>query len=333
MRKILLSTTALVALGVASAQAADFTISGGSEFDYTSWSDKTTDTGGANNNDMTFVTNITISASQTTDSGLTLSGVLLQDDGAAKDNDARSVSISGDFGKITMGGNTAADAFDIDGETANESGGGRTAVAGAASGIGVGMGGEEEGLAYYSPSINGFTFGASMHNAGSASKADGTTYGVKYSTDAAGGTVSIAWAAASRGNTGAETAGSETGYDTTHIGGSIAVGAATIELAQYNQKENGTTATFNDDYSRNSYGLSYKASDTITLNVHSQSGDNSKVTNYDWEETAYDITYAIAPGLTMTMSYTDYNETAADGTACTGTCDGTATNMAIDLSF
>ena len=39
------------------------------------------------------------------------------------------------------------------------------------------------------------------------------------------------------------------------------------------------------------------------------------------------------PGLTMTMSYTDYNETAADGTACTGTCDGTATNMAIDLSF
>merc|ERR1712100_211566 len=203
MRKILLSTTALVALGVASAQAADFTISGGSEFDYTSWSDKTTDTGGANNNDMTFVTNITISASQTTDSGLTLSGVLLQDDGAAKDNDARSVSISGDFGKITMGGNT---------------------VAGAASGIGVGMAGEEEGLAYYSPSINGFTFGASMHNAGSASKADGTTYGVKYSTDAAGGTVSIAWAAASRGNTGAETAGSETGYDTTHIGGSIAVG-------------------------------------------------------------------------------------------------------------
>ena len=199
--------------------------------------------------------------------------------------------------------------------------------------IGVGMAGEEEGLAYYSPSINGFTFGASMHNAGSASKADGTTYGVKYSTDAAGGTVSIAWAAASRGNTGAETAGSETGYDTTHIGGSIAVGAATIELAQYNQKENGTTATFNDDYSRNSYGLSYKASDTITLNVHSQSGDNSKVTNYDWEETAYDITYAIAPGLTMTMSYTDYNETAADGTACTGTCDGTATNMAIDLSF
>merc|ERR1711907_569286 len=119
---------------------------------------KTTDTGGANNNDMTFVTNISISASQTTDSGLTLSGVLLQDDGAAKDNDARSVSISGDFGKITMGGNTAADAFDIDGETANESGGGRTAVA------------------------------------GSASKADGTTYGVKYSTDAAGGTVSIAWA-------------------------------------------------------------------------------------------------------------------------------------------
>ena len=53
MRKILLTTTALVALGSVAAVAADVSISGNSRFRYNTWSDDNAAVDGENNNSMT----------------------------------------------------------------------------------------------------------------------------------------------------------------------------------------------------------------------------------------------------------------------------------------
>ena len=53
MRKILLTTTALIALGSVSAVAADISLSGNVRFRYNTWSDDNAAVAGENNNSMT----------------------------------------------------------------------------------------------------------------------------------------------------------------------------------------------------------------------------------------------------------------------------------------
>ena len=52
MRKILLTTTALIALGSVSAVAADVSLSGNMRFRYNTWSDDNAAVAGENNNSM-----------------------------------------------------------------------------------------------------------------------------------------------------------------------------------------------------------------------------------------------------------------------------------------
>ncbi len=73
MRKVLLATTALVALGGVSAASADVTLSGKTMFSFTSWSDNQADTNGANNSTIATSAEVDVTASATTDSGLTWS--------------------------------------------------------------------------------------------------------------------------------------------------------------------------------------------------------------------------------------------------------------------
>ena len=52
MRKVLLTTTALIALGSVSAVAADISIGGNVRFRYQAWSDDVAAAGGTNNSSM-----------------------------------------------------------------------------------------------------------------------------------------------------------------------------------------------------------------------------------------------------------------------------------------
>ena len=72
MRKILLTTTAFVALGSVAAVAADVSVSGNARFRYNTWSDDNAASAGANNNSMTDVLQLWVKSSATTDSGLSI---------------------------------------------------------------------------------------------------------------------------------------------------------------------------------------------------------------------------------------------------------------------
>ena len=104
MRKILLTTTAFVALGSVAAVAADVSVSGNARFRYNSWSDDNalpaTDAG-ANNTSMTEVLQLWVQSSATTDSGISIgTNTRLLTDGTV---DRNWIDIDGDFGKIDLG--------------------------------------------------------------------------------------------------------------------------------------------------------------------------------------------------------------------------------------
>lgn len=102
MKKLLLATTALFVVGGVSAAAADIAISGNVRFHYDTTSDSDTNDAaeGENDNKMSSSTDIWVVGSHTSDSGLSYSGNvrLHQNDG-----DRVFVSLSDDWGKITLG--------------------------------------------------------------------------------------------------------------------------------------------------------------------------------------------------------------------------------------
>ena len=98
MRKVLLASTALVALGSASAMAADVTISGSAEWQYESYSTNTAFTGGENGSKTDFDQDVNIKFSTVTDTGLTVSMDMGLNEGGGQDD--QSLTIAGDFGSI-----------------------------------------------------------------------------------------------------------------------------------------------------------------------------------------------------------------------------------------
>ena len=95
MRKILLASTALVAVAGISAASAEISLSGNTAWGYNSWSDDASDTGGNNNNKILSDTDLGASYSTTTDSGLAIT--------ASYDIDAdeSGATIGGDWGTLS----------------------------------------------------------------------------------------------------------------------------------------------------------------------------------------------------------------------------------------
>jgi len=101
MRKVLLTTTALIALGSVSAVAADISISGNARFRYNTWTDDNAAVAGANNNSMTDVLQLWVKSSATLDNGLSIgTNHRILTSGAV---DRNWIDIDGDFGKIDLG--------------------------------------------------------------------------------------------------------------------------------------------------------------------------------------------------------------------------------------
>ena len=102
MRKILLTTTALVALGGITAATADVNISGKLIQRYNQWSDDDTASDGANNSTMSKDLQLWIKSSAELDNGMTVGGNIRLRGGSSPD-DRNYVVIGGDFGSLTWG--------------------------------------------------------------------------------------------------------------------------------------------------------------------------------------------------------------------------------------
>lgn len=178
MRKVLLATTALVAVGGITAANADISISGNYEWEY-----MTDDAGSYWSDDS----GVAIKGTNAADNGMTFTTMYKlgggSDGGLAVD--AAYVQVEGDFGKLILGDaeNSAAQILssplgrnqDIESELGQ----------GAAE-TRIGIGGVSD-ITWYSPNMSGFTIGISKDLADlDAVTTDGTTdFGIKYSMSGA----------------------------------------------------------------------------------------------------------------------------------------------------
>ena len=325
MRKILLATTALVAVAGVSAANAEISLSGGYDFTYTSVSDDQTDNTTAGENGTSIGSDIDLAAkySTTTDTGLSIS-VSYDIDG-----DTGSVSIGGDFGTIS---------FDDDNEAMGVGGGDADSVEnmGIVGDNSIEYSGGEAingGNIAYSTSFNGIEVGVGYGDGGMASDADETSYGIAYSASVNGADVSVSYAAASTGS--ANDADASTDLNASSLAIGVSVGGISVDMARNAQKadrnDDNATTTGADDLSSTNFGLSYAVTDSLTLQAASVAADGTHdgSTDYKYDESAYGIAYTIASGVTLYASYSDFTQSGGGGTDVSGS--GTVINL--DISF
>jgi len=322
MRKVLLATTALVAVGGVSAASADVSISGGYEAAYVS-SDVS---GGTSTNSLnTDNLDYNISFSSTLDNGMAVSASVNTSEAGTEEVGA---TVSGDFGTIgfaplgeSMSGfATAVDVTPDEGTVTWVAG--RTAAQNltdyqalpADEHIG------DPDLTYTSPAMGGFSFALGRGDTGAA---EATYYGAKFVTEAAGASVTLKYA----------TMDNDTGTATTNVsaqslGVVIGLGNATITMAQ-NEKDTGDTVT--EAMVGTGVGVSYVVSDSVTLTAYSASGDDDKDTAYEMTDTGVGISYTVTPGMVLHVTHNDQD--LKNSSNVTTSTSASRTSVNLNISF
>ena len=320
MRKVLLTTTALVALGGVSAASA-IEISGQYEFNYTNADDGTATTGGTNTNSFSSDGNIDFKGSTTTDAGLTFGGMIrLQTNAQAAGIEDQGLYVSGDFGYIMMGQTDGVvDGMNnfMEGSDYVALGAGTTnsAVAGGAElNGGTGLA-DNEGTAkigYRSPAISGFQVGISMEDAGTTSKADTTSMMVTYDM----GIMKIGYGSAdipSATATGADTSQTQYGVGGSMNGFTYAAAWGTDKVSNVS----GTTGN-SSKIDTSDFLLAYDM-DNISVYYNLVNSEEKTGTNIGdkMDSNEVGIYYTIAPGVSALLSqtssdYTDVDTTSSD---------------------
>ena len=338
MRKVLLATTALIAVGTVNAASADVTISGSYEWQYNTWDKSGTDysSGTTSDNSVTQEIDVGIAFSATTDSGLSLAMGYTMIEGDT--TESVGVTIGGDFGTIGSGagfgeyGDKFATAVDV----AADPGSPFTAsIAGdiydtpgdemvAATGTGVN---------YLSPDMNGFQFSLGFANGGAASQADTTAGGFQYAMAAGDASITLKYAMS---NTGDTYAGAGNGISASSLGLVVGLGDATITVASNSAESDNTVAatvqgsTAAYDYKSAGVGVSYTVSDTLSVAAYTASAENDKDADYDVSESGVSLTYTIADGLSTSITHTDMDKKDNNDTTSTS---GSYSVVAVNLSF
>lgn len=288
MRKVLLASTALVALGSVSAMAADISISGTSEMVLDMGDSATAD-------DSALATehDIAINFTETSDSGITTSmtyGIDNTTNAAGIRADDMTVSISGDFGTLSYtGGNDDHALTSMDNEASGTPEENVGTVAGYTGGL-AGIG--DQHVTYTFPTlVDGLTVRAS---AGNNADGEAASYAASYNA----GVATIVYGEV-RGHLQTDT----------HVGVTVPLGAATIMMVQNSNDEAG------EDNSATLIGATYAVSDVLTVGLESDSGEDGTAAN-DYNMTSFGATYTIAPGLSASITSAetdadqDYNFTS-----------------------
>ena len=332
MRKVLLTTTALVALGGVSAASA-IDISGTYMFDYTINDNGTTNTGGNNNTSMGSDARIAFSGSTTSDAGLTFGGAYaLSAAGGVED---QGIYVSGDFGYLMMGAtdgvvdgmdtfmNSAA-AVEVGAGTTN-SGTTGTIASGLNSSATLSDTATAEKVGYRSPEISGFQFGISHTDAGRTSKADNNQWIVTYDF----GVAKVGYAAATIGaaaGTSAETNQKQMGLGTTFgdVGIKYATGTDTTKNA---------VSTETSKIDTNNWGLSYSGIENVTLYYDGVASEQKTGSNAGdkLDGTTIGLNYTIAPGVSALIESGSNDFT--DASATTGNDQSNYTRLGLSVNF
>ncbi len=326
MRKLLLGTTALAAAATLTANAAlaDVSISGAHEFRYNSRSSNLAASDGT-----TFDTDgeVTFKFSNKTDSGLTIAHeVQLQSDSGDTVIDESFMTISGGFGKVMLGDddgvgdNYGLAAVDLIAE--------ETGTTGASATINTnsdidGMSGNAPKIAYHLPAMGGLTVGASFADSGAVGSTDTTAFGFRYTTEAAGSSITI-------GGATATTEATTTDKDSQNLGIKVVNGNLSFALSQ------GTEEAADEDQEHTGAAISYKMGNGMTIGAYTVDGEDTLDAGEEYTASGVEVQYTIASGLTAVIIVEDYEykaPTTADANGTTTGDSGTNSRLVIKASF
>jgi hypothetical protein len=328
MRKLLLGTTALAAAATLTANAAlaDVSIAGSYEFKYASRSSNTTSLDGTTMSHGD--TDMVITFSNKTDSGLDLSyrydiGAVASD-GATLTGDEQSLSIGGGFGKIVLGtDDDASDAYGIDEMDliAEEPTSSHTSASiGTSSSIGST---DAMKVAYHLPAMGGLTTGVSFADSGAAGGSDKTAYGFKYGMDAAGASITIGYRATSTEN-------STKDIDESNMGMKIVSGDISMILSS------GKYEADDEDRDNSGASISYKMPNGMTIGAYTFKSEDDLDAGEEYTRSGAEVQYTIASGLTAVVNVDDYDYKVTSSThesAGAVADSGTITQLTLKASF
>ena len=314
MRKILLTTTALVALGGVSAASADISISGSASYNYI------TGTGGhyaTDDSDMSTQVDFGIAAATTFDNGMTATAGIDLDEGVGDQPDDSGFTLSGDWGKLAFGGyaEAAFGAMAID-VTADE-GHGYTAAAASGTYVsgeyGFRLPGDEyidhADISLTLPTVSGVTV-----MLGAADANDATMAGVSYAMSAGDVGVTVAYAQGSS---------SAANSDDSQVAAKITAGNAAVTVIS------GASGLHNNS----GIGATYAVSDALTIQAYSGKTDHDTDTDFEVTDTGIGLTYTVTPGMKISITSNDYSGKGGNDNGSAADVSGSRNNIALDVSF
>jgi hypothetical protein len=327
MRKLLLGTTALAAAATLTANAAlaDVTISGAAEFKYLSRSSNDSTLDGTT---MSSDNELTINLSQKTDSGLDLTYRIDFDadpgDGGALGTDENSLTISGGFGKLVLGqDDDASDSYTLDEMDliAEEP---SATLASASIGTSSSISSDDAmKVAYHLPAMGGLTAGISHTDRSAAGGTDTTAYGARYTMDAGGAAITLAYSALTDENATQD-------VDLENMGLKVVSGDISLVLSQ------GGSESDDEDVENQGGSISYKMPNGMTIGAFTFKSEDDLDVGEEYTASGAEIQYSIASGLKATISVVDYDykiTTANHESTDTSADSGTMTQLTIGASF
>ena len=330
MRKLLLGTTALAAAATISANTAlaDVTISGSYEFKYLSRSSNVSTLDGTtmSHGDTDMVVNFT----SKTDSGLDLTfrydiGAVGSTDGGGLTIDEASLAIAGGFGKVVLGmDDDAADAYNIDEMDLIAEEPSATITSSSISMNSSISSDDAMKVAYHLPAMGGLTAGISHTDRSAAGGTDTTSYGAKYSMDAAGASITLGYAAVQDENATQD-------IDMENMGMKIVSGDVSFIVSQ------GGYEASDEDRENQGASISYKMPNGMTIGAFTFKSEDDLDAGEEYTGAGAEVQYNIASGLKATITVVDYDYKVTDGTHEATTAlnadSGTMTQLTIGATF
>ena len=186
------------------------------------------------------------------------------------------------------------------------------------------MSGNADKIAYHLPAMGGLTAGVSFRDSGTNTGTDTTAYGFRYTTEAAGSSVTIGGASATQEVSGAVDKDSQNlGIKIVNGNLSFAMSQATEEAADENQEMMGAA-------------VSYNMGNGMTVGAYTVDGDDSLDAGEEYTASGVEVQYTIASGLTAVVIVEDYEykaPTTADTAGTTTSDSGTNSRLVIKASF
>ncbi len=350
MRKILLSSTSLIAAAtIASYATADVSVSGSFDWKYRNIASNVAASDGTQ---MAQDHEVVISFSNKTDTGLTVSGRYDMDADAGS-VDESSITVSGGFGSVTMGANDGvSDAFgvteqDLINDEAHLTKFSPTAFADALAATTTGImtnagevsvSGDANKIAYISPAMGGFKAGYSLTDAGVGTTSnDETAAGLSYTMPIDGGSVLFEYNQVKRDPSGTGGTAIEE-IQSSNYGVTVTMGALTMiaSSGSFEEASQGSTA-LTEDIEATGFGLKYDMGGGMTVAVSvMESEDSADAAAATGAKEKYssnigEVSYTIAPGLKANLTYNDFDYKTG-GAGLTNEA-GSITQLTINAAF